>query len=382
MTSRGILGWLCAGGLAVLAAPAAAQDCATDGDCGPGFACTDFGTIDCGFACPEGQPCPDMPPECEPMQLKGCSPKPCADGSECPDDMVCFEQTVYDCPPAIEADCPPGADCPPPVEPTCTEKSESYCSPKYVPPCTESADCGLGFTCEESVQSTCGGSVGSAGSAGGADGSGAEPALPDGNSGAGGGDAPLPPEPECTETPTGEFYCALVETTCTGASDCPDGFTCEANLDTVVCSLTPSEPVPADGTAGSGAAGSADAGPADGDGSAGAGEGVDACGTATTEPEMVCLPPYWNTGFGRGGGGGAVALEAGGDSSTDQLASGAPAPSFANGPAASRDESAPKGGGFCSVGAVGAGEHAGLATLASLFALGLLSHRRRRAARG
>lgn len=380
MTSRSVsvLGWMCVCALAALAAPASAQDCKTDADCDAGFVCMSFGTVDCGFACPEGETCPDMPPDCAPMEIKGCSPAPCMADADCPSDMVCFSQTYTECSgggaegvPAEEgsgdsagsggADAGSAEPTPPPDLPAdCKEVTQSVCAPKYVPPCKEDADCGAGFTCEEYESCGCSASAGSAGDPGG------DPAPP-----------PEPTEPDCTCEKTGEFYCKLVETTCTSADECPDGFTCEDNPEDVVCS----RPAMTDPAGTGGAAGGADGGVA---GSASGDTPEDPCGM-TTAPEKVCLPPYWNTGFGVGGGG-VAELGAAADGSAN-MATGAGAPKGGEEPptaSGSNETEMTSGGGdggFCSVAIVGrADERAGFAALATAFALIALAVRRRRRA--
>jgi hypothetical protein len=377
--------------LAAMASRASAQDCATDGDCGPGFVCESFGTVDCGFACPEGDEKCEPPPDCMPMEVKGCSPAPCTDDSECAADMVCYAWTYEECSGGAPADgggaepgssgggSDPGAggaagsgeEPAPPPEPTpeptpaeCKEVTESYCAPKYVPPCTQDSDCGPGFTCEEQESCSCAGSAGSAGGAAGAGGE--EPAPP-----------PEPVEPDCTCEKTGEFYCQLIETACASAAECPDGFTCETNPESAVCSR-PTEPAGAGGASGEGDGGAAGSGSGD--------EPVDSCGP-TTEPEKVCLPPYWNTGFGGPGRGGDVTAfsESGAANGGPSMATGAPgagAPGEDPATATGTDDGAAANtggdGGFCAVTAPGSARGMGLVW--SFVALSLLAMRRRRSA--
>lgn len=384
MSSRVLAGWLFACSALALAAPAAAQDCATDADCGSGFVCESFGTVECGYACPEGEKCPDMPADCEPMELKGCVPAPCNDDSECPDDMVCFAQTYTECSGVAEsggdarpaaggssgggaagADGEAGADAgPPQAEPECKEVTDSRCAPKYVPPCKEDADCGEGFTCKESESCRCSGSAG-AGSAGG-DGGGSTP--------------PEPAEPDCTCEKTGDFYCELVETACESADECPDGFTCDANPSSVVCS-----PPATDAAGTGGASGSAGAEEARDGGAA-----EDPC-AASTAPEKVCLPPYWDKGFGGGGRGGDAFAESGAaggtlnDAPMQQATKGGDLAD--DGSATGSEETAASmggdDGGICSVALVGdarSRERAGVASLGTALALLALALRRRRTA--
>lgn len=382
MGARWISGWFggCALALAATALPslALAQECATDADCDAGFVCESFGTVDCGFACPEGEACAP-PPDCAPMEIKGCTPAPCTTDADCPADMVCFAQPVWNCPPVAQADCAPGSECPAQEQPAeCTETTESTCVPSYVPPCVVNTDCGPGFTCVEQESCGCSGSAGAATPSGGS----SEPAPADGGAST---DPAVPdasvPEETCTCSPTGEFYCQLDEMPCASVSECPEGFTCEVNPNSVVCSR-PTEP------AMSGSGGAAGSEPAGVGGSFGEADGgapsdaVDGCGVSTA-PEMVCLPPYWAAGFAAGGSilEAGVASDAAGDG-RGATATGAPTdPATASGEAdmGAAGSSGSGGGTFCTVAVPGADARSGAAALVTLLALlGLAVLRSRR----
>jgi MYXO-CTERM domain-containing protein len=126
-------------------------------------------------------------------------------------------------------------------------------------PCQEAADCGEGFECkaEEICQCSGGGSAGVPPS----DGAGGAPEP-----------EPVPPqEPSCSCVPGDSNYCAIIEQVCATDAECPAGWTCSANPESVACSRP-------DGSTGTGAE----------------------CGS--TEPDMVCLPPFARTVIAVSGG--------------------------------------------------------------------------------
>jgi len=225
-------------------------DCETDADCGDGLTCDVVGGMSC--ACPDGQSCPECD---EPVEIKGCVPAPCTTAADCGAGQVCMTVSYDDCTDsggfAPGAPCRPDEPCDPPMpppEPTCETKTESFCAPKYVAPCTTATDCGEGFTCEPAEVCECsgGGSVPPAVPTDPADPSRPDPAEP-------------PPsdesqqEEDCTCTPTGLNYCKPVETKCTADADCPAEWTCmEEPQPGVPCTSTPGgepdcpEPPPAE----------------------------------------------------------------------------------------------------------------------------------------
>jgi len=368
--------------LGMFASRAAAQDCTADSDCAKSYTCEVVATSGCGYACPEGaDPC-EPPPDfmCDTMEYKACQPGPCTSDADCEDGMVCWEQDSYDCPPATQADCPPGSDCPTPKPVDCTPTKLSTCVPKYVPPCTEDADCGDGFKCVEQQSVSCSG-----GSATPAMGGGSSPSDP----AAAGAPAPEPTppvEPQCTSTPSGAFYCEAQQVACETDSDCATGWSCGDNPSRPVCSGTSTEPAPAPGA------------PQD--------AGVDAvpppapapeplppdCGVDTSVPARVCIPPFSDIGYY----GGSLAQASGaaeGGVARDATGAPVPAPTAPDGAdmqaasdtntttGSSESGSQPKAssGGLCSVGAPGAGS-AGAGSMLGLLGLSLLAVRRRRAA--
>ncbi len=228
---------------------------------------------------PDGEKC-ETPASCEPEDYRECVSPSCEDDSDCPSDMVCYERTSTQCGGSTPG-CDPSGECPEPVDagqPECTQTTERSCVPRYVPPCTEDAECGEGFTCEEESISMCsgGGSAGGTGTGGAAsstDGGRANP--PDG-------------ETHCTTMPTGRFLCVLQPIACEDEGDCPDGFTCEDDPNQSAC--VDSDPAPG---------GAAD----DPEGSSEDSTCPDASSTRT----KACLPPYYDLeGEGRGEHGGST----------------------------------------------------------------------------
>jgi hypothetical protein len=151
-----------------------------------------------------------------------CVPAACTSDADCGDGMVCHEWTET-CP-TVDCACPsdqPDCEC---EIPACEPKSESYCTPKYVLPCTVAADCGTGFDCQQLESCGCSGSAGTGGGAEPAPADAAKPLPPDGGAGAPASD-PLPPE--CTCEPSGQFACVPREIPCADDSVCPAGWTCQ-----------------------------------------------------------------------------------------------------------------------------------------------------------
>jgi MYXO-CTERM domain-containing protein len=360
---------------------AAAQECEDDGDCAAGLICKSYGEQGCdrpAIDCVEGEDCPEPAP-CEPTEIKACALPPCESDDDCPSGTVCHGETYTQCSegggggrePAPT--CPEGEECPQPEEPVCDEEckkamaaeceevmTEPMCTPTWQLPCTEDADCGAGFTCEEIRRGSCSGSAGSAGAptpsdGGGSDGDpgdGAEPAPPEER-----------PEVECTSEGTGEFHCQAVVTECSDDADCEQGWTCDENPDRPVCSDarppqsdgdTPDQDMPVE---------------------------TDDCGS--DEPERVCLPPYHGAGGDVGVARGDSLGTAGGDTLSDDESAEPP----------SRDAKGEEGGGDddktesdgdeaesedCAVAAPGSGAGNGGAALGLLALLGLFARLRRR----
>lgn len=203
----------------VVPARALANDCASSADCDQGFECREVGSSGCAQpACPPDSVCPEPEP-CEVRIQMECMPAQCTSDTECGEGMVCHEWTqgctTSDC--ACSRD-EPSCTCP---EPVCDDTTVSYCTPKYVLPCTAAADCGAGFTCEEQQRCSCSGSS-SSGSEPTPDA--ARPLPPDGA-------APLPPDSEpdsdCSCEPSGQFACVPQDIECDSDSACPAGWTCQ-----------------------------------------------------------------------------------------------------------------------------------------------------------
>ena len=216
--------------------------------------------------CPQNYECKDFPAACPAVDCVGkdcptstcnttvqeCSPLPCTSDAECADGMACF-----------------------------TDGTQSGCVPQYVLPCQADADCGVGFNCVEEQDCACAGTGSSGSSSGSAGSSGATPSSPpDGGSAdkpapdADGGAAdPAPPADElpvppdsgtCTCTPSGSKVCNVRVLACSVDEGCPTSWTCGANPNGVCFANS-------DGTTG-----------------------------CTADPPMICLPPYYDLGFGTG----------------------------------------------------------------------------------
>ncbi|MDF3070339.1 MAG: hypothetical protein K0R38_5940, partial [Polyangiaceae bacterium] len=204
-----------------LAAPDTAA-CGNGPACAFGFECTVVASSGCGPtpACAPGASCPDPAP-CVDTQEYGCAPAPCQADADCASDMVCHAWTE-DCA-VTNCVCAPGEKCDCGEPTTCDPKTVSMCTPRYVLPCSAAADCGPGFTCEETESCGCSGS-------GGAEtppspGSGAAP-LPPGGGGAPAADAaPIPPD--CSCEPSGVKQCVPQEIGCDTDAACPAGWACE-----------------------------------------------------------------------------------------------------------------------------------------------------------
>ncbi len=256
MSLRGS-GWRLWGAAAVALAAfgsgrAHAMPCSADSDCPAYFTCEIVGTTACAAtpACPPGQSCPATP--CRPADIRACRSPACASDGDCPTNMVCYAQTTQQCEaqsasPFVDADADGG-------ESRCTSRSVRSCVPRYVPPCTKAADCGDGFSCEETVALSCGGATSDAGA---------------GSLDAGAG-------AQCSSMRTGQFRCQLEELACSSATDCPQGFSCDSN--------------PALPECGSAASDSGDDG----------GAPADAGSACSGMPERVCLPPYYGVDFAQG----------------------------------------------------------------------------------
>jgi hypothetical protein len=200
----------------LFAVPAFAQsdECSSDADCPDGFTC-ESSTYE---ICTDCEPGTDCTGGCEPQTESYCVPPPppsCDADNPCSGDDVCVTFTFEECSAggSTGTACPPDPDEPceepnpaPDEEPTeCTTKTESYCVPPYMAPCSADADCGPGFTCEEVEICQCGGAP-------------MDPDNPD--------DPPMT-DGECTCEPTGDTYCELVETECSSDADCENGLSCQ-----------------------------------------------------------------------------------------------------------------------------------------------------------
>jgi hypothetical protein len=201
-------------GLALFATTAAARPCQRSTDCPAHFSCEAIAQTGCAApaACPDGGPCPVAPP-CEANDVKVCVSPDCRRDDDCPSDMICYR-----------------------------DADARTCIPAYLAPCERASDCGDGFTCDEIVGTHChvtGGSGGTSSTS------------------------------QCTTRGTGQYHCQLQVKGCSGANDCPNGFSCGANPALAECSDSDD-----------------------------AGVAPDAGGTcASTSTSPVCLPPYAATDF-------------------------------------------------------------------------------------
>ncbi len=220
-------------GLGLPSLAAAEDECSADADCPDGFVCESHQEPCPAIDCADGQDCSN---ECDPATVKECVPEPpesCTAASDCDPDLVCVTVTYEACS-GTDVACAPGEDCDAGSTPdaSCTTETEGYCVPPYLAPCQVNADCGAGFTCEESEVCQCSG--------GGSTGSGGTSTDPDGSVDAGSSDD------NCSCSGTGEFYCELIEQECSADSDCAGDLICDElpwgsadGGDVEVCTSTP-----------------------------------------------------------------------------------------------------------------------------------------------
>jgi MYXO-CTERM domain-containing protein len=306
----------------------AANTCTQSSGCPKGFSCqVSEVTPPCpAIACAPGETC--VQPACDQETISQCVPLPCTSDSDCASGMVCFAQTSQDCPELAVPPCPPDAKCatpdPAPVQP-CTTTTTRSCVPKYLLPCAAASDCGDGFTCDPDEVGTC---------------SGSGPAPSED-----GGPVAPPEPPVCTTMTLSTSHCTAKMVDCTSSSDCPSGWSCEAqalNAATVEC-----------------------AGPTALDGGSST---VSNCDPGPTQPaQMLCTPPY--AGLATGG--------SFGDQSTGLNGNATAAPEVAGDPPArsSTSSAGSANDGGCSV---GSGRSRGAGSFLGLLGLVGLALRRRR----
>jgi hypothetical protein len=347
-------------GIGALTNHAAAQQCATDSDCGGGYKCQVTSISSCaGSACRPGTECPPPPP-CETKEYRSCVAAPCQGDSDCPDPMVCHLETYDECddyPTTARPACPPDAvDCVAPAPapappPECRTRTESTCRQPYDLPCTADADCGGGFRCVEQISRWCSGG---------------------GRRLADGGFEQV--EPQCGETRSSIFHCELQALPCESDAACPTGLTCQDNYAGTVCT-DPAEGVPGPtptrdagvrdaGRAASGAAtpvsGAAapaiEPAPADAplllpkptsDVDPATPPFPNSCTPVPAQPAKLCRPLHWahdgrgDTGSSSGGGKGSDAVE--GEDATDPKPTAPPTSGSPTAGAPTGDENANSG---------------------------------------
>lgn len=377
--------------MSVPSGASAQETCATDADCDHGYSCEMVGgcpAIDCA----EGSDC--EPIECDPASA--CVPvTDCDADADCAEGWKCASHEQADCDDIAEPTCAPGEDCVKPEEPVdCNTVTVTYCAPPWALPCEEAADCGAGFDCVEQIAMSCSGSSGGGGSDPGEPTPEGDPGPAEADGGAGfappaDGD-PLPPDDpgSCTSTPTGEFRCELIETTCATNADCAAGLSCQESPSDAVCTSSGgAAPDSAGDAAGAGGAGSGGAG-----GDDGAAERPAPPECETPEPTFACAPPNYFDGYGYGwgydldgrdestSGGGVVTPDSGSNSDGDPNGAPPASPTDDDGELASGEEGA-AGSGMMSESSSGcsatsSSRASGSALLMVLAVLGLALRRR------
>ena len=269
----------------------ARASCKVDSDCPKGWTCDEATSEICsGSSCPDNDPTCSSEEVCETVSEYECVPGTCSADADCADGMTCYEYVDESCEDYRQNCTSAGSDCEP--RPECDTSTQSACLPQWIPPCTEDADCGAGFTCVAQQMCECSTTSRPIDATAGA-----------GSDVASGGasDGPSDSDTDCTCTTADEKRCEPVEEkqTCDADSECPSGWTCE-ELTTTEDSCTASEPAPS-------AAGAAGAPESD--------AYAPEC-TTTTSTEKLCMPQYFDlVGVSASGAGDSAAL--GGDDDDD-----------------------------------------------------------------
>lgn len=196
--------------------------CASDADCASGESCQVVGTSGCAAPICDPDDADCVVEDCVVAEIHACVvvPVACSADADCGENESCLTQTYTSCTEvAIPCDVNDEQSCeaaPRPDEATdCEEVTESFCAPKYLGGCQESADCGEGFECIHYEECACtgGGEIPPNG--------GSDDADPNGDPG-----APAPPVEECDCRPAEEGYCELQKIECIQDADCPSGMVC------------------------------------------------------------------------------------------------------------------------------------------------------------
>ena len=194
--------------ISAYSAPANAQSCSVDADCGEGYTCLLPGSSEPSCATP---PCSDgaggsggssstaAEGYCEKL------PETCSSDADCAAWQTCQAESAV-------STCTASSDDP---NPDCTDTTPDPNAPKYCVAksldCETDADCPESFECTTSEMGWCNGSEGSAGGSGGVGGG-----VTTG--GAAGSDCGTTTVKACTPK----------EVTCAATSDCPSDWTCES----------------------------------------------------------------------------------------------------------------------------------------------------------
>src|SRR5688572_9729269 len=126
--------------------PAAAAETCAELTCPHGYSCQiapgACPAIDCGDSA-------DCPPY-EPKPLAFCAAAQCTANADCGEGMLCAEQVTTICADTPSEPCDPAGECRTETRDLdCTSETTLWCTPRWQLPCSNDADCGAGFRCQE-----------------------------------------------------------------------------------------------------------------------------------------------------------------------------------------------------------------------------------------